>query len=255
MKHKYVIILSLIFCTQFFALKILAFQETDSVPKKQYKNVIRYNLSGALLFGVDRYIVFGFERVIRPNQSISINAGKVSLPKFVEVITDSLQLSKDKKSSGFNLSLDYRFYLAKENKYPAPHGLYIGPYYSFNRFNRDNEWKYIKGTANNYVTTESKFDIHTVGFELGYQLILWERLAIDLLLVGPGVGVYTYNATFDNNLDPATKEQLLEGLQQLITQKFPGMNYVIADKKLSGNGTLKTTSLGYRYIIQIGFNF
>ena len=115
----------------------------DTVPKtKQLKNVIRYNLSGALLFGADRFIVFGFERVIRPRQSISVNFGKASLPKFISIATDSFQLTKDAKNSGVNVSIDYRFYLAKENKHLPPHGLYIGPYYSFNRFKRDNQWEY-----------------------------------------------------------------------------------------------------------------
>ena len=255
MKYKQLILLLLFGFAQLFSLKADAFQEADSVPAKQFKNVIRYNLSGALLFGIDRYIVFGYERIIRPNQSISINVGKAALPKFVNIITDSLSLTKDKKSSGFNLSIDYRFYLAKENKYAAPRGIYIGPYYSFNSFNRDNEWKYVKGTANSYVTTSSKFDIHTVGFELGYQFILWKRLSLDLLLVGPGVATYRYKATFDSNIDADTKEQLLKGLQQLLTQKFPGMNYVFSDKAIDANGTLNTTAIGYRYIIQIGFNF
>src|SRR5688572_13211362 len=103
-----------------------SFSRPDRIPKKTFKNVIRYNLSGGLLFGVDRYIVFGYERVIRPRQSISINAGKISLPELVSIDTDSFRLSKDAKSSGFNISVDYRFYLAKENKYAPPHGLYIG---------------------------------------------------------------------------------------------------------------------------------
>lgn len=232
----------------------ICFAQVDS-SHRQYKNVIRYNLSGALLFGVDRYIVFGFERVLKKNQSISINVGKASLPKLIDIATDSFNLTKDAKSTGFNVSIDYRFYLPKENKYPAPHGLYIGPYYSFNRFERENRWDYKRITANSHVDSKTEFNIHTVGFELGYQFVLWKRMTLDFLMVGPGVGFYDYKATFDGNIDAATKEQLLSGLKQLLTQKFPGMNFVFADKEISGNGTLTTTSLGYRYLIMIGFNF
>ena len=38
----------------------------DSINQmRHYKNVIRYNLSGAVIFGFDKYIVFGYERVIK----------------------------------------------------------------------------------------------------------------------------------------------------------------------------------------------
>lgn len=230
--------------------------QTDTTEKeKQYKNVIRYNLSGALLFGADRFIIFGYERVIRPNQSISINVGRAELPKLTSINTDSFNLSRDTKSTGVNLSIDYRFYLPKENKYSPPHGLYIGPYYSYNRFERDNRWDYANRGGDRYESSSSKFTIHTIGFELGYQFVLWKRMTLDFLMVGPGVGIYDYKVTFDGNIDPAKKEQLLEGLKQLLTQKFPGMNYVFSDDEISGDGTLNTTSLGYRYLIQIGFTF
>src|ERR1044071_2853879 len=139
--------------------------QNDSLKQmRQYKNVIRYNLSGALIFGLDRYLVFGYERVIKPNQTISVNIGGVKLPKLVTINTDSFSLQKDSKSNGVNVSVDYRFYLGKENKYTAPRGAYIGPYYSFNKFTRDNQWQYTKGTGNNYINTHTTFNINTIGF-------------------------------------------------------------------------------------------
>ena len=54
--------------------------QTDSLPQvlpaKNYKNIVRYNLSGALLFGFDRYVILGYERVVKKNQSFSINVGQ-----------------------------------------------------------------------------------------------------------------------------------------------------------------------------------
>jgi len=41
----------------------------------------------------------------------------------------------------------------------------------------------------------------------------------------------------------------------LLVQKFPGMNFVLADKEISSSGTLKTSALSYRYIVHIGFVF
>jgi hypothetical protein len=229
---------------------------TDSLQEThQRKNVIRYNLSGALLFGFDKFIVFGYERLIGRNQSISVNFGKAALPDIVSIITDSFELKRQGESKGTNISIDYRFYLQKENKFLAPHGVYIGPYYSYNHFTRENQWDHSNSSNSNYVTSHTDLNIHTIGFELGYQFVFWKKLTLDLLMVGPGLGFYNYKASFDSNVSGADREQLLKGLQQLLTQKFPGFNYVFSDKQLDGTGTLNATAAGYRYLIQIGFNF
>lgn len=228
----------------------------DSTQKmRQYKNVIRYNLSSALVFGFDRYIVFGYERVIRHNQSISVNVGTAKLPKLISINTDSFSLQRDRKSNGSNVSVDYRFYLGKENKYPAPRGVYIGPYYSYDHFTRDNDWMFINSATNSDAITHSTFNINTIGFELGYQLILWKRLSLDFVMVGPGLGFYNYKVTFDSNVTADDKQQLRDALQQLLIQKFPGMNYVFSDKQIDAEGVLKTSSIGYRYNLHIGFLF
>ena len=235
---------------------ILRGQETEKKPEKQRKNIIRYDLSGSLLFGINRYYVFGYERVIGRHQSFSFNFGGAGLPKLVSFNTDSFNLKKDLKNNGFNFSIDYRFYLANENKYDAPHGLYVGPYFSMNHFHRDNTWSYQKaGAAEQLITTETSFTIYTLGAELGYQFILWKRVALDLVMIGPGISNYDLTSKINNDLTDAQKQQLQKGITQLITQKFPGMNYVLSDKQLDANGDLKTWNFGYRYIIHIGFLF
>jgi hypothetical protein len=233
-------------------------QQADSIQSvpRFYKNVIRYNLSGALLFGADRYVVFGFERVLNKKQSISLNVGRATLPKLIAITTDSFSLQKDLKNTGKNISVDYRFYLAKENRYLPPRGVYIGPYYSYNLFERNNEFNFKRANGTTQVgTTNTKLNIHTVGVELGYQFVLWKRLALDLLLIGPGVSAYDVNAKLESSLTEAEKEQLRDALQQVLTQRFPGLNYVLGDDELDGNGALNTTSVGFRYIIHIGFVF
>ena len=230
-------------------------QPDTTKKERQFKNVVRYNLSSALILGIDKCIVLGYERLLKPRQSFSVNFGKAALPKLTTIITDSFELSQDVKNAGFNVSVDYRFYLAKENKHAAPHGVYIGPYYSFNSFTRDNRWSFVNNSTGTYSNTNAKLTIHTIGFELGYQFIIWKRMTLDFLMVGPGLGIYKYNVKFDNSLDPDKQEQLREGLMQLLTQKFPGMNYVFSEKELDAKGTLSTTTLGYRYLIHIGYAF
>lgn len=247
----------------FLTLLILLFgfgelysQQTAPEKEKEHKNIIRYNLSGGLLFGVNHYIVFGYERVVGPHQSFSVNIGRATLPKLVSFNTDSLNVSQDKKNTGFNVSVDYRFYLAKENRYHAPHGLYIGPYFSYNHFLRENNWTYQNsGSAVQAASTKTTFDIYTIGGELGYQFIIWKRLALDFVMIGPGISHYNLSSSITGDLTDAQRQKLREGVIQIITQKFPGMNYVFSDKHLDANGKLGTWSIGYRYIIHIGFAF
>jgi hypothetical protein len=222
---------------------------------KMNKNVIRYNLSGALLFGVDKYIVLGYERVISPRKSISVNFGTAAMPKLFSVVTDSFQTKRSGDRKGYNLSIDYRFYLTKENKFDAPHGVYMGPYYSYNHFSDKLEWIHTNTTNSNVVNTNSSFNINTIGFEVGYQFIIGRHFAIDMIMVGPGIGFYKYQGKIASNVTEAQKQQLREALKQTLTQKFPGMNFVFQDQQLDADGVMKTSDIGYRYIVHIGYSF
>ena len=251
----YRLILPVLFCSCMFYSHAQQADSINSVPK-HYKNVIRYNLSGALLFGPDKYVVLGYERVINKKQSVSLNVGKAALPKLISIITDSFALQKDLKNTGKNISIDYRFYLAKENRYLPPRGVYIGPYYSYNLFERNNEYTFKRADGSTQTgTTDTKLSIHTVGAELGYQFVLWKRLTLDMLLIGPGISAYNVNSKLGSTLTEAEKEQLRDAIQDVLTQRFPGLNYVLGDDELDGNGVLNTTSFGFRYIIHIGFTF
>lgn len=248
------------FCCMFavFSFSNAAGQENnmDSLWKHARKNTVRYNVSAPLLFGFDKSLILGYERLVNPRQSFSVNGGTVALPKLVDISTDSFTLNKDVKNTGYNFSFDYRFYLAKENKYIAPRGVYIGPWYSFNRFMRDSEWDY-KGASSSQesATTNLSMDIHSFGVELGYQFIFWDKVALDLVLIGPGMGLYKVNAKYDSNLTPEQQDQLQQALTDILSNRFPGMNYVFDNEQLTGSGVTNVTSLGFRYVIHIGFRF
>ena len=237
-------------------LNIFVAHAQDNKEGKQYNNVVRYNISNPLMFGFDRYVLIGYERIVSHNQSFSINFGRASLPKIVGFSTDSFQLNKDSKNSGYNISVDYRFYLSKENKYAAPHGIYIGPFYSYNHFERASDWTLDRQGDNQTVTTNTNFEISTLGFELGYQFVFWKRLTLDLVLVGPGFANYKLHSTSSGvDLSDENQTQLQDAVEQLLTQKFPGMNYVFSEKEFDADGRINTWSVGYRYLMHIGFRF
>jgi len=248
----------LFFATAFIigSMQLASAQKKDSTHTKDYKNVIRYNLSSGALFGINKCIIFGYERVVSPHQSFSVNIGSNSLPGSFSLSNDSISLTNTKSSKGFNFSVDYRFYLSKENKYNAPHGVYIGPYYSYNHYTKSNSWNYQQsGSSAQLVNTDIDLAIHSVGVELGYQFVLWKRLTLDMVLIGPGISAYKMSADIQSSLTESQKQKLRDVLVQVVSQKFPGLNYVLADQHLDSKGTFNVTSLGFRYIIHVGFRF
>jgi len=231
-------------------------QQVDSIKSMHpYKNIIRYNLSGAVLFGLDAFVIVGYERIVNRNQSFSVNFGRVTLPNVTNVNLDSFEIDKNQDRRGVNFSIDYRFYLPRENKHTIPHGLYIGPFYSYNNFKGKTQWTHINDQGNSNITTDTKLNIHTIGFEMGYQFVLWERLTLDVLVVGPGFGFYNLHTKVNGTVDAESKKQLFSGVKQLVTQKFPGMNSVFSDEEINSNGTLEKNTWGYRYLVHIGFRF
>lgn len=225
--------------------------------KRTRKNIVRLNLTNPLIFG-DRSLILGYERVVNDHQSFSINAGLATLPKFnlINFVDDSIvQLYKDTKDKGFNVTADYRFYLAKENKYNAPRGLYIGPFASHVYMGRENTWNLNTQSFTGEVNTELSFNMTAVGGQLGYQFILWKRVALDFVLLGPSVAWYSVKAKLDTSLDPDEESVLYEKISEILEERFPGYSFVIDDVDFKKSGTTNTRSYGYRYTIHLGFLF
>jgi hypothetical protein len=231
-----------------------AFAQSEPTSRER-KNTVRINVSNPLIFG-SRSIVFGYERLLKKNQSFSVNFGTQGLPDFAEGLqTDSIRLLGNSGSSGFHISGDYRFYLSKENKYPAPRGVYIGPYYSFNRFARNNTWRMNTSSFTGDVSTDLSLNVHTVGFELGYQFLFGEKFSLDLVLLGPGVGFYNMRAGINTTLNPQQQAEFFQRINDYLAGKIPGYNLVVKEGDFAKNGSFRSAGLGYRYMINFGFRF
>jgi hypothetical protein len=240
----------------FFQLVHLGLMAQDSLPKKAYKNTIRFNATNPLLFG-GRSLIFGYERVLNNRRTFSINIGQAGLPTFSFLSADSIQAKSSISEKGYHISGDYRFYLSKENKYAAPRGVYIGPYFSYNYFERKNGWSLRStngGTAQDVVTTTS-LTVGSIGFELGYQFIFWDRVSLDMILIGPGIAAYDLKASIGSNLSEADQQKLFDKLNDALVDKFPGFTTIFDNGEFQREGSSSKTSLGYRYMVMIGFRF
>jgi hypothetical protein len=248
-KIKFLILLLIILS----GIDAVAQQDTTYI-KPNFKNTVRFNLTNPLIFG-NRSLILGYERQLKNNQSFSINIGQTSYPKLIFNDTDSMELSPKSSEKGFHISGDYRFYLQKENKYAAPRGVYIGPYFSYNYFNRINNWTLDGENFQGNVSTDMTINIFTAGFELGYQFVFWDRMTLDMILLGPGVASYSLDTKLNTTLDPDEENKFFEAINDYLSEKFPGYDNVIDAGEYKRSGTSKTTDLGYRYMIMIGYRF
>lgn len=221
-----------------------------------YKNTVRFNITNPLIFGTQS-LIFGYERMIGKNQSFSINIGTASFPILTFNNTDSTILlnNTDYKDHGFHISGDYRFYLKSENKYPAPRGVYIGPYYSYNYFNRINNWSLNSVTYQGNIQSDITLNIHTVGAQLGYQFIFWNRLSVDLVIMGPGIGFYGIKTKINTDLSAEDEQSFFEALNTILSEKIPGYDRIIDTGEFKKTGSVKTTDIGFRYMVLVGFRF
>jgi len=244
-----------------FSITNLRSQTSDSLnkPAKEFKNTIRFNVTNPLIFG-GKSLIFGYERILKHNRSFSINIGQAALPNFENGFSDEFRSKTVLSQGGFHISGDYRWYLGKINKYSAPRGVYIGPYYSYNRYSKGHDWEYTKeGTTDTKnFNSDLGLKIQQLGVELGYQFVFWKRFSVDLILVGPGIASYKVNTTAVGDLTDEERQLFFEKLNQALKDKFPGYSGAIgenADGEFEKTGARSTTSLGYRYMVNLGYRF
>ncbi len=247
----------MLFFLVFTGHALIAQEAASEMTKKEkhFKNIVRINVTNPLIFGKKSFVA-GYERVLNQHQSFSINIGRTELPNFgsFNFSDTTVQINKSQKDRGFHITGDYRFYLASENKYAAPRGLYVGPYASFVTMGRENSWDLNTNTFQGKVQTDLNFQFFAVGAQMGYQFIIWKRMALDFVLIGPGVAFYQIGAELDTDLTAEDESALFEKINEVLEERFPAYN-IVFDGSFKKSGTAKTTFAGYRYVIHIGYLF
>ncbi len=234
------------------SLTIPCAAQKDSV--KTLKNNIRVNITNPLIFS-PQYNIIGYERVITDHQTASISLGRFALRKFKDIEGDSVGIEDQYHDKGFNVSFDYRFYLKSENRHNAPRGVYLGPYYAFNYFSREITWDIKTSSFTGAVNTNFDFTANLIGLQMGYQFVIWNRLTIDMILIGPGLWFLKVKTGFDTTLSPEDEALLLEKINGFVKEKFPASDLVFTGENFEAKKVAKTSTAGLRYMINIGFRF
>lgn len=229
--------------------------EFDSSVTANRRNVVRLNLTPMLVFG-PKSIVLGYERQIKPHQTVSVNAGYISPDAFFFDNYGDYVGSKGVSSYGFTIAGDYRRYFKKRNRGFAPDGLYWGGYAAYTKFSIENKLILSDSlgadNSSSYDLT-TRIDIMTIGLELGYQFVIKQRLALDLIMLGPGVGFY--NADFKGDGDLNLDSDEAKEVGDFLVRKFPGVGELVDTGSFSTNGGFRVLSAGLRFAIQVGYVF
>lgn len=235
-------------------LKTTNAQIDKGFPVEKYKrNVIRWNLTPFLLWS-NKNINFSYERVLKPHQSFSVNAGYFVLP--TAGIFDSLNIQSSVKNSGFTVSGDYRFYFKKQNPEIAPSGLFWGPFASFHFYQFENEITVIDNPdIHGAVMLDGNYSIFSTGVELGYQFIIKERLSIDLVFIGPSISAYSGKLGLSGEITSEEYNDYLEAIRDILIDRVPILNELITEGNVNDKGVNTSFGLGFRYLLQVGYRF
>ena len=246
----------LILLVSILAITFNGFTQNDSITVKERKNIIRWNLTPMAIVG-PKSLVFGYERVLKNNQSISLNVGYLEMAPRVNEMGETVQLIGDVKRGGFDVSLDYRFYFKNRNKFPAPDGLYWGPFASIYNLT-------FQGQSNVYDDSGSKINtvgldvgltMYSLGAQLGYQFIIKDRFSVDLMLMGPSFTQYAFKMEFDAAVALDPNDPFYIGMEKLFNKLVPGSAIVLDGAQFNARTNTEFSFFGFRYGVQVGYVF
>ncbi len=228
----------------------------DSIVRsdfKQKKNIIRWNITPMVINVTN--LTLGYERILKENQSFSINMGLLLFPEFLN--NDSLQVSYVEHGNrlGFTTAMDYRFYLGKRNKKNAPDGVYIGPYFTYYQYAFDSKIRLIDNEdIINDLGIDASFKMISLGLELGYQFLFWDKMTLDLILVGPSFSYYHAKIKLTGELG-LEDDGSYDYIKDQIIEKYPWVDTFIELDAINTGGSLGNLGMGFRYVIQVGYHF
>jgi hypothetical protein len=235
------------------AISVNTIAQKDSASikhEKELKNIIKLNITSWILYS--NGVQFAYERLLSNHTSVTLFGGYISFPMPSVIDNSPLNFDKNKTKSGYAFGSEFRFYLSKENKYDAPHGVYLAPFISFYHFNNQ---RYGKDTTNqDQLTLNTTMDFLNIGGELGYQFVIKKRFTVDCVLFGPAISSYYFSLKL-NGSNPGDYSEQVQAILDAIKQKYPILKDLSNGEKVSTSGVSNFWSLGFRYVIQIGYRF
>ena len=232
-------------------------QEKDTMLKveKEHPNIVKLSISSWLIYPTSIHVAY--ERVLNGKQSISVFGGYNEFPININPDIANTSLAYTRKKTGYSVGAEYRFYLSSENKYKAPHGVYLAPYSSYFSFNSDRTLVHKDSSGSQSANLNMKITLFNIGGELGYQFVIWKKFIIDAEIFGPSLTYYTFQAKLDGQLNGINDNEALQAIIEALKEKLPLLDDLSNGKQVnsSGRANQRFFALGFKYSINIGFRF
>lgn len=232
-------------------------QKVDSLkvaPDPVFKNVIKLNPTPMMLWN-KKNVTFSYERVLNPKQSFTVGLGYLVFNNLLDDTILNVFTNTTREKSGLNFSFEYRFYMTKRNSRPIPDGLFLAPFFSMYLYQFNNKLDIVNTSEEDFAEISGGFYALNFGGALGYQFVLWKRMTIDLIMIGPAVSYYGGKINIKGDVDLGNIQDMNEELYNKIKEKYPNADGVLVEETFKKNGRVDIMSVGYRYLVQIGFCF
>jgi hypothetical protein len=226
----------------------------DLAPKPIHKNVIKFNPTPMLLWS-SKNVTLSYERILNRRQSISLMVGYLEFPALFKDTIGNLMAVTSREKKGINIALEYRFYLMKRNSRPAPDGVFLAPYFSYYGYQFKNNVDVLHTTLDSAGSVRGSFYVYNLGVELGYQFVFWKRVTLDFVVLGPSVSYYGGSVDVNGNINLEQLAELNQDLYNKLKEKYPMIGDFVVNKSFAQKGKLDLFSVGFRYLVQIGFHF
>jgi hypothetical protein len=231
-------------------------KDTTKKFENKHPNIVKVSISQWILYPSSFHMAY--ERVLSHNKSIDIFGGYNLFPLDFTLNFPGVEFQHSSSRTGYSIGGEFRFYLSKENKYDAPHGVFLAPFISYYNFGGNRGISHTDSLgATEMANLVTKTTFFSVGGELGYQFLLWKRLAIDCELIGPSFTYYTFQARIDGSITGIDESSLIYQALQAIVQKIPLLSDFANGKQVNASGftNQRFPAVGFRYAIFIGFRF
>ncbi len=214
----------------------------DAVPM----NIVKLNLSSLVV----KNISLQYERILTKKMSVGLGIrlmpkGALPFKSTIESLTETDDANGDDevakflnnaKVGGFAITPEFRYYLSKRG---YGHGFYVAPFVRYERFNVNSIYVF---TDDKNVSTDINFKGNYstlgIGFMLGSQFSLGNRVTLDWWILGPYYTGPRINLEASGyNLSAEDQDQLRQDLEDT---KIEIGNFKFESKVDGNSATVKT---------------
>ena len=197
-----------------------------------------------------------YERAVGKHISLGAGLGlkmDEGLVKLSGLDTESIA-TDDITYSGFKFIPSVRYYL-NDLEASGMNGFYFGSFLKIQRYSSDLLGTYTNSSNESFaIDFDGKFNITSLGFMVGYKLVLSNRLNLDFLIAGPGFASHKYDLKNRQPLPDEFYDDLNDALNEYSVLDFLGVDFDFE----GGSGETKESKFSlpaFRYGITLSYSF